>query len=153
MVVEITPHLVFAGQCEEAFKFYERVIGGKIVTMLTWGQSPMAEQVPAHWQSKILHASLTLPGAALIGADVLPEQYERPKGFYVLLGIDEPTDAERMFSSLAENGVVAVPMQQTFWSVRFGVVVDRFGIPWEVSCGQVASQKTKTSTESKVTVV
>lgn len=150
-MVEVTPHLVFGGQCEEAFKFYERLLGGKIATMLTWGESPMADQVPTHWRDKILHASLTLPGAALVGADVLPDQYERPRGFFVLVGIDEPTDAERIFGSLAEDGTVAVPMQQTFWSVRFGVVIDRFGIPWEVSCGQVASHDTKTSTESQMT--
>ena len=151
-MVEVTPHLVFNGQCEEAFKFYERLLGGKIVTMLTWGQSPMAEQVPADWRDKILHASLTLPGAALVGVDVLPEQYERPRGFYVLLGIDETVDAERIFDSLGENGVVGVPMQQTFWSVRFGVVVDRFGVPWEVSCVQVAPRDTKVATESQITV-
>lgn len=151
-MVEVTPHLVFCGQCEEAFNFYEQLLAGKIVSMVTWGQSPMVEQVPEHWRDKILHASLTLPGAALVGADVLPEHYERPKGFYVLLGVDDPTDAERIFGSLAEDGAVAMPIQQTFWSIRFGVVVDRFGIPWEVSCGQVASPDTKGSPEFQVTL-
>jgi PhnB protein len=138
-MMEITPHLVFGGQCEEAFRFYERVLGGEALTMLSYGDSPMAEQVPLAWRHKIIHATLTLPGAALTGADVLPEQYERPQGFYVLLGIGQPDEAERIFASLAHEGVVRMPLQQTFWSVRFGVVVDRFGVPWEVSCGQSAS--------------
>ena len=150
--MEVTPHLMFCGRCEEAFRFYERALGGKIVTMLTYGNSPMAERVPLEWRDKIVHASLTVAGGALTGADVLPEQYQRPQGFYVLLGIDQPTDAERVFGSLAENGVVGMPLQQTFWSTRFGVVVDRFGIPWEVSCGQVASRDKRTSTELQMTI-
>ena len=87
-----------------------------------------------------------------MGADVLPDQYERPKGFYVLLGIDEPVDAERIFDALADKGVEVMPMQQTFWSVRYGVVVDRFGIPWEVSCGQVAARDTKAPAELRVSL-
>jgi len=114
--------------------------------MLTYGNSPLAEQVPLEWRSKIIHASLNVAGGALTGADVLPEQYQRPQGFYVLLGVDEPAEAERIFASLAEGGAVGMPIQQTFWSVRFGVVVDRFGIPWEVSCGQAAPRDERTST-------
>ena len=137
--MELSPHLTFCGECEEAFGFYERLLGGKIVTMLTYGNSPMADQVSPEWRGKIVHASLTIADRELTGADVLPEHYERPQGFYVLLGIDEPADAERVFRALAEGGVVRMPIQQTFWSVRFGVLVDRFGIPWEVSCAQAAS--------------
>jgi len=131
---------MFCGQCEEAFRFYERVLGGQLLTLLTYGNSPLAEQVPLEWRDKIIHASLTLAGGALTGADVLPEQFERPQGFYVLLGIVEPAEAEGVFAELAKDGAVRLPIQQTFWSVRFGVLVDRFGIPWEVNCGQVAAR-------------
>jgi PhnB protein len=141
---------MFCGQCEEAFRFYERVLGGQIITLLTYGNSPLAEQVPLEWRDKIIHASLTITGGALTGADVLPEQFERPQGFYVLLGIAEPADAERVFAALAKDGTVRMPIQQTFWSVRFGVLVDRFGIPWEVNCGQVAARDRKTSNEFQV---
>lgn len=146
----VSPHLMFCGQCEEAFRFYKELLGGQ-VTMLTYGKSPMAEQVPLEWRDKIVHATLTLGDGVLAGADVLPEQYERPQGFYVLLGIDEPADTERIFRALAENGVVRMPIQQTFWSVRFGVLIDRFGIPWEVSCGQVAPPGTRKSREFQTT--
>jgi PhnB protein len=150
--MDVSPHLMFCGQCEEAFRFYERLLGGKILTMLTYGNSPMAEQVSPEWREKIVHASLTVADGVLTGVDVLPEQYERPQGFYVLLGIDEPADAERVFGELAENGVVRMPIQQTFWSARFGVLVDRFGIPWEVNCGQAASSGTRTSMEIETKV-
>jgi PhnB protein len=134
--MRLTPNLAFGGQCEAAFKFYERCFGGKIVTMLTYGKSPMAEQVPPRWREKILHATLTFGDNVLMGADPVPEQYEQPKGFAVLLGIDDPVDAERIFLALAENGTVQMPLQKTFWSVRFGVLVDQFGIPWAINCEQ-----------------
>jgi PhnB protein len=139
--MEVVPHVLFRGQCEEAFRFYADALRGQIVTMLTYGDSPMAERVPPQWRNKIIHASLTLAGGALTGADVLPEQYRRPQGFYVLLGVDGPAEAERIFVSLADKGVVGMPLQETFWSARFGVVVDRFGIPWEISCRQAAPRE------------
>jgi PhnB protein len=134
--MQVSLHLTFRGQCEAAFKFYKRCLGGTIVTMLTYGKSPMAEQVPLEWRSKVVHASMTVGGTVLAGADPLPEQYVQPRGFYVLLGIDAPADAERMFHSLAENGEVQMAIQKTFWSLCFGVLVDQFGIPWEISCEQ-----------------
>jgi len=129
-----TPNLSFGGQCEAAFKFYERCLGGKIVFMLTYGKSAMAEEVPPGWGEKIFHATLTVGDNVLMGADPVPERYEPPKGFALMLGIDDPVDAERIFHALAENGTVQMPLQKTFWSARFGVLVDQFGIPWAINC-------------------
>jgi PhnB protein len=134
--MKLTPHLTFGGQCEAAFQFYERCLGGKIQFMLSYGNSPMAEQVPAEWREKIVHATLTIGANTLVGADVIPEQYEQPKGFFLLLHIDDPMETERMFQALSENGTVQMPLQKTFWSVCFGVVVDQFGVPWELHCDQ-----------------
>ena len=121
------------GRCEEAFRFYERALGGKIVTMLSYGASPAQADVPAEWRDKIVHANLLLGGRQLAGADVLPEQYRSPAGFYLLLDAAGVTQAERWFTALAEGGAVRMPLQKTFWSPAFGVLVDRFGVPWEVS--------------------
>src|SRR6266576_1060567 len=104
--MQLSPYLTFNGQCEAAFMFYEQCLGGKIVTMLTHESSPMAEQVPSEWRNKILHASLFVGDKVLMGSDSPPEHYEAPKGFSVLLGIDNPADAERIFHALAENGTV-----------------------------------------------
>lgn len=134
--MQLTTHLSFRGQCEEAFKCYERLLGGRIDMMLTYGDSPMALQVPPEWRSKILHATLAVGQSTLTGTDVLIEQYEQPQGFSVLLGIAEPEAAERLFNALAEKGSIRMPFQKTFWSVGFGVLVDHFGIPWEISCEQ-----------------
>jgi len=134
--MQVSFHLVFGGQCEAAFQFYERALGGKIVNILTYGHSPMAEQVPPEWHGKIVHATFAVGETVLAGADVLPDKYVRPQGFYVLLGDNDAMDAERMFSALAENGEVHMAIQRTFWSQRFGVLTDQFGIPWEINCEQ-----------------
>ena len=126
--------LHFNGQCAAAFKFYERHLNGKIAFMMPWGESPIASQVSPEWHDKILHARITIGDTELIGSDVLREHYEPPKGFSVLLGIDNPSDGERVFNALAENGRVTMPLQKTFWAPRYGCVVDQFGIPWEINC-------------------
>jgi PhnB protein len=83
--MRLTPNLSFGGQCEAAFKFYERCFGGKIVFMLTYGKSAMAEQVPLGWREKIFHATLTVGNGVLMGADPVPAQYEQPKRLAVML--------------------------------------------------------------------
>src|SRR5260370_16790893 len=127
--MRLSPNLAFGGQCEAAFKFYEQCFGGKIVFMLTYGKSPMAEQVLPRWREKILHATLTVGDNVLVGSDPVPEQYEQPKGFSVLLGIDDPADAERIFYALAENGTVQIPLQNTFCSPPFSRLAHPSPIP------------------------
>jgi PhnB protein len=129
-------HLTFAGQCEAAFRFYERCLRGTIVTLLKYGDSPMAAQVPAEWRGKIVHATLTFGESQLAGADLLPRDYDSPRGFFVLLDMKDPAEAERVFDTLSEGGTIRMPLQETFWAIRFGVLVDQFGIPWEINCGR-----------------
>ena len=132
--MKINPYLNFNGQCEAAFKFYEQRLGGKVEMMMTHGETPMAAHVPAEWHKKILHARMTIDGNVLMGSDAPPDRYHQPQGFYVSLQVDTPQRAERSFQALAENGKVQMPLQETFWAQRFGMVVDRFGIPWMVDC-------------------
>ena len=136
--MQLNPHLSFNGQCQKAFKFYQQCLGGNIQTMMTHGDSPMADQVPSEWRDKILHATLIVGETALMGADVPPDSYKEPRGFSITIQINEPADAERIFRALSEGGTVTMPLQETFWAARFGMVVDRFGIPWMVNCGQAA---------------
>jgi len=131
--MRIEPHLTFDGDCEEAFRFYERLFGGTLA-LLSYGSSPAGSTVPEEWRSKIVHATLALPdGNALLGADVLPDQFERAQGVYVLAALPDTTEGQRVFEALAEGGSVRMPLQNTFWSPSFGVVVDRFGTPWEIT--------------------
>jgi PhnB protein len=132
--MQLNPYLSFSGQCEAAFKFYEQCLGGKIMGMHTYAQTPMADQVPPAWRNKIIHASLVVGDKALMGGDSPPDRYEQPKGFSVSLGFDNPAEAERVFNALSQNGKVQMPIQETFWALRFGMLVDQFGIPWMVNC-------------------
>ena len=136
--MKLNSYLTFNGQCEAALKFYEQCLGGKIVAMVTHVGTPAEEQVPAEWRNKILHARLIVGDEVLMGSDAPPDRYEESKGFSVTVGIDDPTDAERIFDALAKNGTVKMPIQKTFWAVRFGMLVDQFGIPWMVNCEQAA---------------
>lgn len=128
----LTAHLWFAGQCEEAFRFYAQLFGGE-VRMFTYGDTPMGKDVPAEWSEKIVHATLSFDGKELAGSDVLPEHFRRPQGFSLLLEVEGVEAARRVFTALAEGGSIALPLQETFWSPAFGVLTDRFGIPWEIN--------------------
>jgi len=132
--MQLNPYLFFNGNCADAFKFYEKCLGGKIVTMMTHEGTPAAEQVPANWREKIIHARLTVGDQVLMGSDAPPDRYAPMKGFGVSFAVDSPADAERIFKALSEKGAVGMPMQQTFFAVRFGMVVDQFGTPWMIPC-------------------
>ncbi|MBA2670431.1 MAG: VOC family protein [Gemmatimonadetes bacterium] len=136
--MQLNPYLNFDGDCEAAFEFYEQCLGGEIVTMQTHGDSPIADEVPSEWRDKILHARLTIGDVVLMGSDSPSEYYQKPQGLYAALQVDDAADAERIFHALAENGTVTMPMQETFWAARFGMLVDRFGTPWMVNCEQAA---------------
>lgn len=136
--MKLHPYLSFNGQCETAFKFYEQCLGGQIEGMMRWGESPMVEQVAPEWHNKIMHAQLTVGEQELMGADSLPRHFEEPKGFSVLIYVEDLAKAEQVFQSMAENGTVKMPIQETFWAARFGMLVDQFGIPWMINCDKAA---------------
>ncbi|HUC27945.1 MAG TPA: VOC family protein [Candidatus Acidoferrum sp.] len=134
--MRLNPHLQFDGHCESAFKFYAQCLGGRIVVMMTYGESPGSEQIQAEWRNRILHTTLAVGDYLLQGADVPPESYQRPRGFSVMLNIEDAAAAERIFNSLSQNGVVQMPLQETFWAIRFGMLTDQFGTPWTINCGK-----------------
>lgn len=138
--MKVSVHLCFDGECEIAFQTYRRVLGGKITTMLAYGDSPMADQVPLECRRRIVHATLEIEDQILAGVDALPGAYEAPQGFYVTLTIEELEKARVIFDLLGSAGQIRMPFQETFWSSGFGVVVDRFGVPWEINCAQAPSQ-------------
>jgi PhnB protein len=128
------PYLLFDGRCEEAFRFYEKTLGAKIEAMLRAEGTPMADKVPPEQRNKIMHARLIVGGTVLMASDCPPDQYKAPQGFSVTLGVETPDEAERVFNALADGGAVRMPIAETFWARRFGMLTDRFGIPWMVNC-------------------
>jgi PhnB protein len=137
--MHMNPYLTFNGQCETAFKFYEQCLRGKIIIMMPHEGTPAAEHVASGWRNKILHARLQLGDQILMGSDSPPERYEQPRGMSVSLNIDDPSEADRIFNALAEKGTVRMPIQKTFWAIRFGTLVDQFGIPWMINCEEHAA--------------
>lgn len=129
-------YLLFDGNCREAFEFYADLLGGDIVMSLTGGESPVKDELPAGMNDKIMHICLNIGNWLLMGSDCPPDRYEKPQGSHVQISIDDPVQAEETFSKLAEGGTIQMPFAQTFWAEKFGMVVDRFGTPWMINCGQ-----------------
>ena len=138
--MDVHPYLSFKGDCEEAFRLYARCLGGQIGPLFRYGGSPMADQVPADWQDRIMHGSVKIGAQVLMGADEAPGRYEAPKGFTLSLQSKGTAEAERVFNELAAGGHVVMPLEQTFWAARFGMLIDRFGIPWTINCEQAGEQ-------------
>lgn len=130
----INTYLNFDGQCEEAFKFYEEVLGGQIIAMINAGSTPMAEHAPPDRLHKIIHAQLRVGDSVLMGSDAPPEHRQTPQGFSVSISVDVPAEAERIFAAFAEGGTVGMALQKTFWAEKFGMVTDCFGTPWMINC-------------------
>ncbi|MFO0877604.1 MAG: VOC family protein [Gemmataceae bacterium] len=129
------PHLVFDGRCKEAFEFYERTLGGKVTAMIPYSDTPARDHMPASTGSRIMHARLALNDQVLMGCDAHPEMpYDGIRGCDVAMQVSSPAEAERLFAALAEGGTITMPIGETFWADRFGMVTDRFGVPWMINC-------------------
>jgi PhnB protein len=129
------PLVVFNGNCEEAMRYYEKVLGGTISVMIKAGESPIAEHMPSDFQDKILNAQLTLPGGGQLYAGDCPSHvpYEGIKGFHLSLNFDAVEDGEEIFNLLAEGGQVNMPYGPAFWAEKFGMVTDKYGVSWAVN--------------------
>jgi len=125
---------MFSGNCGDAFRRYALLLGGDIVYLMKYSDSPQAAEVPPDWCDKIWFARLRAAGLDMTGGDVLPRDYEAPRGFSMVLGVANAEEADRVFSGLAQGGEVLMPLQATPWSPRYGVVRDPFGIRWEINC-------------------
>ena len=134
--MKLSTHLNFNGNCRAAFEYYEKHLGGKITFIMTYGESPMADHVAPESHGRIVHATLELPGNQRVSGADMPagRPFDKPQGFEVLLTLEDPADAERIFAALADEGETQMPLQKTFWSERFGMLTDRFGTPWMVNC-------------------
>ena len=135
--MDIQPYLTFNGKCAEAFRFYAKTLGGKL-EMMTNGESPVADQTPPDQRDRILHANLRVGDAVVMGSDAPPQYFSKPEGFSVSIQLKDSAEGERIFHALSEGGVVKMPFGKTFWAERFGMCIDRFGIPWMVNCEKPA---------------
>jgi PhnB protein len=131
--MQVSPYLFYNGNCEAAFRFYEKVLGAKVDAMLTHEAAPAEMPTPPEWTKKIMHAKMTIDGETIMGSDALPGHFHKPQGFSISLTVKDPADAERKFKALSEGGTVNMPFTKTFFAKGFGMCVDQFGIPWMVN--------------------
>lgn len=136
--MQLNPYLFFNGDCEAAFKFYAECLGGQIIALHTFAEMPAEHPVVAEQRNWIMHARLLVGDAVLMGSDTPPEHFKESQGMNVSLSIDDPAQAERIFHALADGGTVRMPIEETFWAVRFGMLTDRFGTPWLINCEKAA---------------
>ena len=127
-------YLHFRGQCEEAFAFYAKTFGGEVTVLMRWSNMPdgtmPAGSVAAELARKVMHSEIRIGAATLMGADPPPERYTKPAGFGVTLAVESDAEADRIFTALGDGGSVTMPIGETFFAHRFGMVSDRYGIPW-----------------------
>jgi PhnB protein len=136
--MQISPYLNFAGTCAEAFAAYETIFGGKITFSQNHGETPMKDMVSEGWQNKVMHATIQIGDQVIMGSDAPPERYNAPQGFFVSYGTTDVAGSERIYAALADGGVEVMPLQATFWAERFGMVIDKYGIPWMINCEKPA---------------
>ncbi|MEZ5818835.1 MAG: VOC family protein [Hyphomicrobiaceae bacterium] len=137
--MDINTYLYFDGRCEEAFKVYEKVLKGRIVMMLKYADAPTGQPVSAGTENRIMHARILVGSRFLMGSDTPEGRFRKPQGFSVAVNVDTPGEAERVFAELSRGGSVSVPLTETFFADRFGMLEDRFGVAWIVNCEKPAS--------------
>jgi PhnB protein len=133
--MNMCPYLMFRDQqCEVAFEFYQRVLGGEIVAMMKARGSPMEQHCPPDQLDNVMHARLKIGSQLLMGADAPVERYKPIEGFTVTLEPKTAAESERIYKQLSEGGTIEMELQPTFWTTRFGMFRDRYGTPWMISC-------------------
>ncbi len=136
--MQLNSHLHFSGQCEEAFTFYEKCLGGKIEGLFRYRETPGGPPVPAEWSNKVMHASMKIGDQVLMGMDAPPDRFHKPQGFHVNIAVKDLAEGKKIAEQLSEKGNVSMPFGPTFWSPGFAMFVDRFGTPWMVNVEQAA---------------
>lgn len=140
--MNLVSYLFFKDNAAEAFDFYARSLDGKVTMKVTIGEMPGNEALPAEARDLVAHVRLEVGDAVLMGSDwcgPTPEPYPGIHGNAVSLGVDEPGEAERVFKALSEGGQVTMPIAETSWALRFGMLTDRFGAKWMVNCNRAVA--------------
>jgi PhnB protein len=132
--MQVNPYLFYNSNCEAAFKFYEKALGGKIEMLMRNEEAPADMPSPPERKMNIMHAQISIGGETLMASDAPPDRFNKPQGFAVSLTVENPADAERKFKALSEGGSVNMPFGKTFFAKGFGMCVDQFGIPWMINC-------------------
>ncbi len=130
--MKLHTYLNYGGNCEQAFRFYEKHLGGKVTIMMTQAEQPNAKDVRPDQKDAILYARMSIGQTDLMGSDVTSERFQPMRSVYLSLSLDSIDEAERIFDLLSDGGEIFMPMQETFFAFRFAMLGDRFGTPWMI---------------------
>lgn len=134
-------YLNYGGNCEQAFRFYEQHLGGKITMMTRHGQQPNPANVPDNWKNAILHARIEIGETLLMGADIPLDRFQPMRSAYLTIIADSVEEAERLYALLSDSGEIFMKMEETFFASRFAMLRDKFGTSWMLLHEPEAAQR------------
>ena len=138
--MQLHTYLNYGGNCEQAFRFYEQHLGGKVTMLMRHGEAPEPGPTPPDWKDKVLHARMNLGGTELLGADVPPDRFQPRRSAYLTLTLGSNQEAERIYALLGDGGEIFMKMEETFFANRFAMLRDRFGTSWMLIFPKPASR-------------
>ncbi len=130
--MQVEPYLIFDGRCEEALEFYKRALGAEVTSLMRYKESPEPDKFDPSLGEKIMHAGFRIGETTVMASDDFQSGRAEFKGIWLTLTVPDVAASERVFAALAEGGSVQMPLAETFYSPSFGMVTDRFGVPWMV---------------------
>jgi len=130
--MQLNTYLNYGGNCEQAFRFYEEHLGGKVTMLMRHGEQPNASNVAPEWKNAVLHARMTLGGTEIFGADIPPDRFQPMRSAYLSLSVESVEEAERVYALLTDGGQIFMKMEETFFASRFAMLRDRFGTSWMI---------------------
>ena len=135
--MNVQAYLTFGGRCEEALEFYKKSLGAEITGMLRWKDSPdAAMKPPPGFENKIMNAAFRIGQTELMADDGMAEKPAEFKGMTLAIGVADDAEAKRVFTALGDGGNVTMPLMKTFWTSSFGMLTDKFGVPWMVNVAE-----------------
>jgi PhnB protein len=138
--MQLHTYLNYGGNCEQAFRFYEQHLGGKVTMLMRHGEAPEPGPTPPDWKDKVLHARMNLGGTELLGADIPIDRFQPMRSAYLTLTLGSNEEAERIYALLEDRGEIFMKMEETFFANRFAMLRDRFGTSWMLIYPKQASR-------------
>ena len=137
--MKVQAYISFSGRCEEALEFYKKCVGAEVTGLIRWKESPDAAiKAPPGYEEKIMNAAFRIGETELMADDSMGEKHAEFKGMTLAIEVADDAEAKGVFTALGEGGNVTMPLMKTFWTSSFGMLTDKFGVPWMVN---VASAK------------
>ena len=132
--MKVQAYITFGGRCEEALEFYKKAIGAEVTSLMRWKESPdAAVKPPPGFEEKIMNAAFRIGETQLMADDGMGPKQAEFKGMSLVIEVADDAEAKRVFTALGEGGNVTMPLMKTFWTSSFGVLNDKFGVPWMVN--------------------